>query len=137
MKNGILFALSLLVLAGCGDKVALRGKAVFSDDGSPVPVGTVGFETDTYHARGDLKPDGTFVVGSLKTNDGLPPGSYRVYISGAQKSIGTDANGEEIYESLIDEKFTNSRTSGITIDIKTSTKNFEVVVDRYAPATKK
>ncbi len=138
MRNSILFtlALSLLVLAGCGDKVGLKGKAVF-DDGSPVPTGTVCFETDTYLARGDLKPDGTFVVGSLKANDGLPPGKYRVYISGAQKSIGQDKEGMDIYESLIDEKFASGSTSGITIDVTPSTKNFEIKVDRYDPAKAK
>ena len=138
MKNSIFFALSLslLMLAGCGDKVGLRGKATFTDDGSPVPTGTVCFETDTYLARGDLKPDGTFVVGSLKANDGLPPGKYRVYISGAQKSIGQDKEGMDIYESLIDEKFASGSTSGITIDVTASTKNLDVKVDRYVPKKK-
>jgi len=135
MKNSILLALSLslLMLAGCGDKVGLRGKATFSDDGSPVPTGTVCFETDTYLARGDLKPDGTFVVGSLKANDGLPAGTYRVYISGAQKSIGQDKEGMDIYESLIDEKFASGSTSGITVDVTPSTKTLDVKVDRYVP----
>ena len=93
MTYRIIFALSLslLLLAGCNDgKVGLRGKAVFSDDGSPVPVGTVCFETDNYFSRGDLSPDGTFVVGSLKQTDGLPSGTYRVYITGATKVIGQD-----------------------------------------------
>ena len=133
MKNSIFFALalSLLMLVGCGSNVGLKGKAVFSDDQSPVTTGTVCFETDTYLARGDLKPDGTFVVGSLKANDGLPAGTYCVYISGAQKTIGQDADGMEIYESLIDEKFASGSTSGITINVTPSTRNFEVVVDRY------
>ena len=137
MKKSIFLALSLslLVLTGCGDKVGLRGKAVFSDDGSPVPVGTVCFETDSYLARGDLRTDGTFTVGSLKASDGLPAGSYRVYISGAQKSIGTDDQGMELYELLIDPKFTSGTTSGITIDVTPSTKFFEVKVDRFDPAT--
>ena len=138
MKNSILFALSLslLVLAGCGDKVGLRGKATFLDDGSPVPTGTVCFETDTYLARGDLRPDGTFTVGSLKANDGLPAGKYRVYISGAQKSIGQDKDGMDIYESLIDEKYASGSTSGIEIEVTPSTKNIDVKVDRYVPKKK-
>jgi len=109
------------------------GKVVFSDDGSPVPIGTVCFETDTYFARGDLKPDGTFVVGSLKANDGLPSGKYRVYISGAQKSIGQDKEGMDIYASLIDEKFASGSTSGITIDVTSRKKYIEIKVDRYNP----
>ena len=134
-KNSIFFALSLslVLLTGCGDKVGLKGKATFNDDGSPVPTGTVCFETDTYLARGDLKPDGTFTVGSLTANDGIPPGKYRVYISGAQKSIGQDKEGMDLYESLIDEKFASGTTSGITIDVTPSTKNLDIKVDRYVP----
>jgi len=139
MKSRFFLALSLLllVLAGCGPNVGLKGKATFRDDGSPVPVGTVCFETDSYLARGDLKPDGTFTVGSLKQNDGLPPGKYRVYISGAQKSIGKDeGTGMEKYESLIDLKFASGTTSGIEIDVTPATKTIDVVVDRYDPTKK-
>ena len=136
MKNSIFFALSLslLILAGCGDKIGLRGKAIFSDDGSPVPTGTVCFETDTYLARGDLQSDGTFIVGSLRQDDGLPAGRYRVYISGAQKVIGQNENGMNIYESLIDPKFANGTTSSIAIDVTPTTREFNIVVDRYVPA---
>jgi len=113
-------------------KVGLRGKAIFSDDRSPVPIGTVCFETDSYLARGDLRSDGTFVVGSLRQGDGLPPGRYRVYISGAQKPIGKDErSGMEKYESLIDLKFTSGTTSGIEIDVTPTTRTVEVKVDRY------
>ena len=133
MKNRILFALllSMLVLTGCGDKVKLKGKVVFSDDGSPVPIGVVCFETDTYSARGILAEDGTFDVGSLADKDGLPPGTYRVSITGAQKVIGQDARGANIYEPLVAAKFTSGSTSGLTIDVTAATKKFEFEVDRH------
>ena len=136
MKNSIFFALSLslLMLAGCGDKVGLRGKATFTDDGSPVPTGTVCFETDTFLARGDLRPGGTFVIGSLRQDDGLPAGRYRVYLSGAQKVVGQNENGIDIYESLIDPKFANGTTSSIAVDVTPTTRVFNIVVDRYVPA---
>ena len=125
------FSLLILLLAGCNSNVPLRGKVVFSDDGSPVPIGTVMMSTGTYLARADLKPDGTFVVGSLKETDGLPAGIYRVSIAGAKKIIGYKASGDEILESLIDEKFEDRDTSGITIDVTSSTKFIEIPVDRY------
>ena len=136
-KNSTLFALAfaLLVLVGCGNKVKLQGKVTFSDDGNPVPCGFVCFETDTYSARGDIQPDGTFDVGSLGPKDGLPPGKYRVSISGAERVIGETPGsmGRTIkrYESLIDTKYENGNTSGLTIDVDASTKKFEFQVDRY------
>ena len=126
------FLFPLLLLSGCSNgNVGLKGKVLFSDDGSPLPIGTVCLESDTYLARSNLNSDGTFVLGSLKTNDGLPPGKYRGYISGAQQLIGQDKEGMDIYESLIDVKFTSKTTSGIEIEVTPSTKYFEIVVDHY------
>jgi len=132
----LLLSLSLLVLVGCSDKVGLKGKAMFSDDKSPIPTGSVCFETSSYFARAELNPDGTFTVGSLKANDGLPPGKYNVYIAGARKPVGTHASGETLYEPLIDPKFASGQTSEITIEVTASTKYFEVFADRYAPGNR-
>ena len=138
-KNSVVFALSLslLILAGCGGKVGLTGRVVFSDDGSPLTMGMVFFETPTFLARGILQPDGTFTVGSLQADDGLPPGKYRVYITGAVKSLGQDATGTEIFESLIDEKFAHMSTSDLEIEITSSMKGFVIEVDRYKPAPRR
>ena len=129
-------SLSLLLFTGCGDNVGLKGKAVFSDDGSPLTTGMVCFEKDGYLARGNLQPDGTFTVGSLKKSDGLPKGTYRVYITGAEKVIGQSKMGLPLYEPLIDKKYAAANTSGITIDVAPTTKFFEVVVDRCQPLKK-
>ena len=139
MKNIVFCILSLLLLfTGCeGGKVGLKGKIVFSDDGSPLPIGTVCFESDNYLSRGHLKPDGTFAVGSLKQTDGFPSGTYRVYVTGATKVVGQDQEGNDLYEPLINEKFFSGKTSGLTIDVTPSTQYFEVVVDRYQPKKKK
>ena len=132
MKNSILLAaVSLLIFAGCSGKIGLSGKVVFSDDGSPLTVGVVCFEKPGFVARGNIQPDGTFVVGSIRDTDGLPPGSYQVYISEARKLISGDGEGDSVYEQLVDPKFTSAATSGITVEITSTTRNFEVVVDRY------
>ncbi|MDR1963644.1 MAG: hypothetical protein LBQ50_07685 [Planctomycetaceae bacterium] len=138
MKTNLFLGLSLtlLLFSGCGDKVGLGGKVTFSDDGSPLVTGTVCFETDTYLARGTLKPDGSYVVGSLSEKDGLPPGNYRVYISGAEKEIGQDREGMAIMEPLIDAKFASGSTSELSLEVTSSTKTFDIKVDRYVPTKK-
>ena len=78
----------LSTLIGCGSNVEFGGKVTYSDDGSPLTTGTVVFKKGNLISKGSLKPDGTFVVGSMKENDGLVPGSYQVYITGAEKSSG-------------------------------------------------
>ncbi len=88
MKNvGILIIVMFsATIIGCDDgKVPLGGKVTYSDDGTPLETGTVGFTTDDYNARGPIQKDGSFVVSSEKPGDGLPPGTYRVHISGAEQ----------------------------------------------------
>ena len=120
-------------MVGCSDNVSLKGKVIYSDDKSPVPIGTICFETDTFMARGDLKPDGTYTAGSLNKSDGLPRGTYRVYVADARKFLGSDGHGKFLFESLIDPKFASGTTSGITIELTGSKNNFVVEVDRYDP----
>jgi flagellar hook assembly protein FlgD len=118
---------------GCGHNVYVRGKVTFSDDNSPVPNGTVNFETDTFIARGYLKSDGMYTVGSLSTNDGLPSGLYKVSITGAEKEIGIKKDGDPIMELLIDKRYTNNITSGLTFEVTPASKIFNITVDRFVP----
>ena len=137
MKNNFFFALLLLLLAGCSGNVGLKGKVVFSDDQSPVPTGTVFFEKGGYLARAVIQPNGTFTVGSVKSKDGLPPGTYGVYITSAHQVVGKCELGIDIYGTLIDEKYTKSSTSDISIDVTASTKYVEFIVDRYKPTARR
>lgn len=132
-----LMALVLLLMVGCDEKVGLGGKVTFSDDNSPLATGTVCFETSTFLARGTIKPDGTYVVGSVSEKDGIPPGKYKVYVSGATKEIGTSKDGMPIMESLIDEKFASAANSGLEFEVTSSSKRFDFSVDRYKPGTQK
>ena len=87
----LLFPLMLIALLGCGSgNVMLRGQVVFSDDGSPVPVGTIIFSTSTFTADGRLDAQGNFTMGSLSDRDGLPPGTYTVKLIGAMENLTDD-----------------------------------------------
>jgi hypothetical protein len=142
MKIRTIFFLLLiiLVISGCGKNVGLSGKVTFSDDNSPLTFGEVCFRTDTFLARGTLKNDGTYTVGSLTKTDGIPPGVYQVYITGAVKELGLVNIGTNkettIIEQLIDEKYGNPEKSGLTVEVKKST-TFNIQVDRYVPKKKK
>jgi len=128
----------LATLAGCSPNVGLKGKVTFSDDGSPLTAGTVVFKKGNLISRGQIKPDGTFIVGSMKESDGLAPGSYMVYITGAvRETIPADDQYEALIEPLIAPKFTKSESSGIAIEITRTTRTFEFQVDRYVPTSTK
>jgi len=116
----IAFSISII---GCSGHVGLSGKVVYSDNGEPVTVGEVQFTTPTFVARAAIRPDGTFVTGSYKEADGLPPGTYGVAI------VSVDEN----LSPLVDTKFSSQATSGLNITIDKTTRDIEFVVDRAPP----
>ncbi|MDR1494193.1 MAG: YgdI/YgdR family lipoprotein, partial [Planctomycetaceae bacterium] len=113
-----------LFLAGCGsNQVPLGGKVTFQD-GKPLKTGVVCFSTGTFMAEGRLNENGEYTVGSLKDNDGLPPGTYKVYIQGA-----IEYNAKEQGVSLIHKKFTEPNTTPFSFEAKKSgDKTFNIEV---------
>ena len=106
----------------------MTGKVTFSDDNSPVPVGTICFEgSDGKMGRAEIQPDGTYRAGFDSAKDGLPKGSYKVYLTGVVK-MDENAPGIPTPIPLIDPKYSNPSASGLTFeaDGKTSILNFSV-----------
>ncbi|MDR1924805.1 MAG: hypothetical protein LBQ66_10565 [Planctomycetaceae bacterium] len=131
-KTFYIFLLLLIFAAGCSSsKVGLSGKVTFTD-GTPLSIGEIYFETDTFLARATIKPDGTFTVGSLKESDGLPTGTYRVSIVGAFRKLdGMDETGMPLQELLIDEKYTSGTTSNLTCTVPAENGKFNITVERF------
>jgi len=90
-----------LLIGGCGPsgprRVKVEGKVTF--DGAPPPAdGAVYFAPDKpapgFKGRPAYatfsKGDGTFVAGSVKKDDGLVPGTYRVTIECWKEQPGRD-----------------------------------------------
>ena len=130
----IFYALVLLTfLVGCGSgHVSLKGKVTFSDNDEPLTQGTVAFVKDGRLSRGEIQSDGTYTVGTEKVSDGLPPGNYQVYISGTSKAIPVGEHGSFNYEPQIDPKYEYPETSGLTVTVDASTKEYNIQVDRVA-----
>ena len=124
-----LFLMTLLfIVVGCSDKVGMRGKVTFSDDQSPLTVGQITFTSDSVLARGHLKPDGTYVIGTEKEKDGLPKGTYIVSIEYAVENIMRPSVGglppTAIQRSLI------APLEPKTVVVDGKTKIYNIVVDR-------
>ena len=133
-----LFTLAILTaIAGCGtNNVPFGGTVTFSDDGTPLEVGTVAFTNGVQQARGDLGPGGKFDLGFVKVSDGLPKGTYTVYITGAVKQeerVAANARpGEKFWTEtrLIAPKYNSPDTSGLTVTVDGTTRTFDIKVDR-------
>lgn len=131
----ILLSITLLLsltLLGCSNHVQLSGRVTYSDDKTPLEAGTVIFQTETFFARGDIGADGKYILSTQKTNDGLPPGKYQVFVNSAYRYEASSG----VETPLITSKFASPETSGLTVDVDASTKTYDFEVDRM-PGTKK
>jgi hypothetical protein len=83
----LLLAVSVVMFAGCGEgnpgTAKVSGKVVY--DGMPVTSGTLSFspvssgeQEPGKSGTADIKPDGTFVVGTYAEADGAVVGKHRV-----------------------------------------------------------
>jgi flagellar hook assembly protein FlgD len=129
-------ALVAILATGCNSNVPLKGKVTFTDNDEPLTQGTVAFLKDGTVSRGTIQPDGTFVIGTEKVSDGLPPGTYQVYITGSDIVIPIGEYGANSYEPQIDKKYESPDTSGLTVTVDASTKTFDIKVDRIAPGAR-
>ena len=128
--GGLSVILLGLLVTGCGERMtSVSGKVTFSD-GSPVTRGCVSFDSGTYSASGDIKPDGSYVLGALKAGGGVRPGDYAIAV---QKNWDdpTDEAGNSIDTFEVDPKFTSGETSGMRCVVEAGkNKVFDIVVEK-------
>ena len=77
-------------------------------------------------------PDGTYQVTSVKQNDGIPKGHYKVYIFGAEAGVENPSGGmrDARSTSLVAAKYTGPASSGITFEVDGKTKEFNFEVEK-------
>ena len=141
MKKLLSIVLPLLVLvfvAGCGDP-KVTGKVTFPD-GTPLTTGQVMFQKEGFIGSGSIKKDGTYSAGKQKDGDGLPPGTYQVFLSevstfgemsgnsGVETSIGTVILEVAPTVDLVPTKYMSPATSGLTVTVDGPTK-FDIEVE--------
>ncbi|MDR2761072.1 MAG: carboxypeptidase-like regulatory domain-containing protein [Planctomycetaceae bacterium] len=128
-KSILLFIVSaLLFCVGCGSgKVPLSG-TVTLDDGTPLNVGAVIFATDTFSAKGNIDANGNYVMGTLRTNDGLPAGTYKVYIEGATTVI--TSNKQETSRSLIDDQYSSYDSTPLSCEVPVANNTFNIKIPK-------
>src|SRR5207249_3341231 len=109
-----------------------HGKVTLAD-GQPLAKGMVVFERrdggGVITARSDLKPDGSYQLGTNKPGDGVPTGKYRVLINPLEI---TDVPDEE-RKLPFDNKYLKFETSGLMFEVKAGPNDFPIKLDAPAP----
>ena len=119
--------LFLCFVVGCGGSSGDRvtGTVTFSD-GTPLTVGKVMFTNGTITAFGDINAKGGFRMGTKKAGDGVPSGTYQVYITEARIPADFTVPDEDGRMSAplvlaVASKFTVPSQSGLTCEVKGAT----------------
>ena len=131
----ILFVLILCVsFAGCGKGSRVTGTVTFSD-GQPLTVGKVAFTDDNIIGFGTINEKGQYSMGLVNDGDGMPPGTYKVYITeamieGDSSLAQKDEDGNSYIPKVpaVDSKFTGPK-SGLTCEVKGATK-YDITVEK-------
>ena len=114
---GVCLAVCLL-LAGCGGSsggqklVPVKGKVTYK--GQPVAKGRVTFMplTPGNSSSGPIV-DGVYKLSTYKTDDGAPPGKYKVAVTSWVKEPDMQSEGEP----AIPKKYFNADTSQLTAEV--------------------
>ena len=131
----ILFALGSV---GCGERrpttYAVKGKVVYTD-GSPVTAGVVMFlstsvEGKEFNARGEIQPDGSYVLSTFELEDGVVAGRHRALVREVAVLVSEMANDETPGPPGIDQKFARFDTSGLEFDITADQTDLTITVTR-------
>ncbi len=129
-------ALLLTVIVGCGDNsmVPVSGKVTFAD-GKPLTKGRVNFQSDKNNAFGVIESDGSYELMSVEEGDGAPPGTYKVFISGAYEGEVDPHAPENIGKKveaptpLVAEEFETASSTPITVEVGGSDANYDIKVE--------
>ena len=137
--SSLLLLLGFVVgCGGSGDRVT--GTVTFAD-GTPLTVGKVMFTNNSVTAFGNINAKGEFRMGTNKAGDGVPSGTYQVYITDARVPASftiqdEDGNTSAPLVLAIDPKFTTPARSGLTCEVKGAT-TFNISVEKlpanYSP----
>lgn len=123
----------LLLFAGCGPKYyPVEGKVVWSD-GTPAKElqgSQVVFESAELKlsARGSVGAEGNFTMTTINPDDGIPAGNYKVAIIEMRKNANTE--GTTLAPGLLDPKYYDLPTSGLTATVSNGRNPITLTVDR-------
>jgi len=141
----VLFCFAFCVTIGCGSGSTVTGKVTFPD-GAPLTVGKVMFTNGTLTAFGQIDANGEYRMGTKKAKDGVPNGTYQVYIAEAlipgDASLARKDDEGAMFTPMVlavAPKLTIASQSGLTCEVKGTTK-YDISVEKppagYSPFAK-
>ncbi len=121
-----------IALTGCAQSTFPVKGRVHYPDGSPVTHGRVVVEsTGPAGSWGSIRPDGTFELGTFSANDGVPPGTYRVFLMSTETFPPPGDTSNFVPKPLVDKKYASAETSGLSFEVP-KTVEWDITVEKPA-----
>ncbi|MDR3109711.1 MAG: hypothetical protein LBU65_08495, partial [Planctomycetaceae bacterium] len=113
------------------------GTVKFSD-GTPVNFGNVVFCNETHSYYGTIKSDGTYITGGVKEVEGIPDGTYKIYLAATEEVeniYGTPRGIEELIDYKVTQrvaaKYRSYETTDLSFEVKPGCpKTYDIVVEK-------
>jgi hypothetical protein len=117
-------ALALAGAAGCGSKLYPVTGRVSWPDGKPLTEGMVVFESQDPQnpgtARGEIRADGSYRLGTNQPGDGVHPGTYRALVTPKYNANAVDGPAKP---APFDPRFMDFKTSGLQFTVTSNGPN--------------
>ncbi|MBA4189661.1 MAG: hypothetical protein C0467_16880 [Planctomycetaceae bacterium] len=126
-----LLVCSLIAVSGCAQSMhPVQGTVRFAD-GTPLKVGRIVIDSPDGKTGswGAIREDGSFEMGTLTPNDGVPAGTYQVYLTNTTTPPPADLSTPFTPRPLVHVKFNSKETSGITFEVPRQT-TWDIVVEK-------
>ncbi|MDR1480940.1 MAG: hypothetical protein LBJ00_18600 [Planctomycetaceae bacterium] len=129
--NFLLMAVICVCFMGCGERrTTITGLVKFTD-GTPITRGFVIFDNGTNSFFGTIKENGTYATGAEKIVDGIPDGTYKVYLGkvNGMKPNPQTRRVEKI--EVVNPKYCSVETTSLTFEVKRGgVKTFDIIVEK-------
>lgn len=129
-----------LAVLGCGESqiptYPVFGTVVF-EDGSPARTGTVELESLDHQlsATGTIREDGSFVLGTYKSNDGACAGQHRAIVVQLIINDGTVKHSKD-HGKPVDPLFASYNTSPLTATVQAQESNSLMLIVKPRDASR-
>jgi hypothetical protein len=131
--GGLAATLLILLLGGCGSGIyPVEGQVVWKDGSSATELAgsNVIFEGPETSAVGSIRPDATFRLTTNQPDDGAPAGDYKVLVIEVGRKSLPGGDGSMLAPGVIDSRYADPSTSGLTATVKPGTNQVTLTVER-------
>jgi hypothetical protein len=121
-------------MAGCGSSTYPVSGVLTDESGQPLKelAGfSVTFTSEQLgrSSRGEIQPDGTFRMGTRKSNDGVYPGEYKVTLSQPHPNVERRDNRQPV----VDQSYENPEQTDLTAKVAPKDNTFTFRLRRLTP----